>query len=554
MFKRNLIAILVLCFYAITSIAQQESPKVFFDKSGKNCSEGLSYYYRQESDTSGYYRCFYTSNNKLYFKGKIKQIDNDDDNKSVFTGIGNWFYKNGNPKQTRNFNDKGIEIGTSNYYYESGKIWKEIEYDNGKVKDNTYIEYNEDGSKSKIFEDEFNNNFSEWDLYESDKSTARIADGKFELISTNKEGTSRYINHPIDGNDFTLEAIINFESNNENDKVGVIYGFKDWQNYHFFAVSKHNMYLGSFYEGVKSTNIDAMYVSALQPKQNNTLKILSNGEKIYFSVNGEIQYKDDANKLFGNNFGFITSGKAKLRVEKFAIKENNYSSTGRGNGSSGSNQPEPNDKDVKATGSGILFSTTGYIITNHHVIDNSNKFVVEINSPTGKQNYKADLIIQDKENDLAILKIHDDAFVSIPEIKYAFKENGSLDVGGTVFTIGFPHALSGMGKDAKFTDGKVSAKTGYNGSINSFQTSIPVQPGNSGGPVFNDNGQLVGVINATYREADNVSYAIKLNYIKNLIELLSDKVDLPNNTSILSLPLEEKIKVLTNYVVLVKTK
>ena len=145
-------------------------------------------------------------------------------------------------------------------------------------------------------------------------------------------------------------------------------------------------------------------------------------------------------------------------------------------------------------------------------------------------------------------------FSSFPEIKYAFKESGQLDVGSSVFTIGYPHALSGMGKEAKFTDGKISAKTGYNGAVNTFQTTIPVQPGNSGGPVFNDNGQLIGIINATFKEADNVSYAIKLNYIKNLIELLPENIVLPFNSSVNSLTLEEKLKVLTNYVVLVKVK
>ena len=111
-----------------------------------------------------------------------------------------------------------------------------------------------------------------------------------------------------------------------------------------------------------------------------------------------------------------------------------------------------------------------------------------------------------------------------------------------------------MGKEAKFTDGRVSSKTGYNGNINAFQTTIPVQPGNSGGPVFNSDGQLIGVINATFKEADNVSYAIKLNYIKNLIELMNEKVEPPSNNTIQNLSLEEKLKVLTNYVVLIKVK
>ncbi len=556
MLHKKLIVFALLFFTFLGQlVAQVDNPKSFFDKSGKITNESMSYYYRQQSDTDQYYRCFYTSNGKIYFRGKIKTVDMEDENKNVYAGMCQWFYKNGNLKQTRNFTEKGIETGTSSYYYESGKIWKELEFENGKLKDNTYTEYNEDGSKSKIFEDDFLNNYNEWDLYSSDKSIASInATGELELSSLTKEGTSRFINHPVESSEYSIEAIINNSENGENAKVGIIFGFKDWQNYHFFVISKHNMFLGSFYEGVKSTDIDAMYVSAIQPKQNNALKILSTGDKIYFSVNGEIQYKDDAVKLYGNNFGFVLSGKSKLKVDKFSIKEMNFSSTGGGGNASGNNQPAPSDKDVKATGSGLLFSTSGYILTNHHVIDNSNKFVVELNGPTGKLNYKAELVLQDKENDLAILKIKDEAFTSIPEIKYAFKENGSIDVGGSVFTIGYPHALSGMGKEAKFTDGKISSKTGYNGSINSFQTSIPVQPGNSGGPVFNESGQLIGVINAVYRDADNVSYAIKLNYIKNLIELLNDKIDLPANNSLTGLTLEEKLKVLTNYVVLVKTK
>lgn len=555
--QKYLATLFFLLFFLQSILGQKENSKIYFDKSGKSSSESLSYYYRQESDTDQYYRCFYSSNNKLFFKGKIKIADFEDEAKNIYEGLCQWYYKNGLLKQERNFNEKGLEIGVSSYYYESGKIWKEIDYENGKMKDNTFIEYNEDGSKSRIFDEEFDNNQNEWDLYSSDKSIAKItSESSLELISNSKEGSSRYINHTVESDEFSIEAIINISENNENAKVGLIYGFKDWQNYHYFVISKYNMYLGSFYEGVKSIDIDAMYVSAIQPKQNNSLKVLSKGDKMYFSINGEIQYKDDVNKLFGNNFGFIVSAKSKIKVNKLVIKEMNFSSTGAGGSgsSSGNNQPVPSDKDVKATGSGIIFNTEGYIITNHHVIDNSNKFVVELNGPNGKLNYKAELVIKDVDNDLAILKIKDEAFVSLPSINYAFKENGVIDVGGSVFTIGYPHALSGMGKEAKFTDGKISSKTGYNGSINSFQTSIPVQPGNSGGPVFNDSGQLIGIINATFRETDNVSYAIKLNYIKNLIELLNDKVDLPSNNSINTLSLEEKLKVLTNYVVLVKTK
>ena len=448
----------------------------------------------------------------------------------------------------RNFNSTGIETGASRYYYESGKLYREIDFENGKIKDNSFVEYNEDGSKNKIFEENFNNNSNEWDLYMSDKSSAAISGGELEIISTSKAGTSRYINYPIESSDFTIEAVMGFSAPKDMDKIGIIYGFKDWQNYNYFAITKKAIYVGSFYEGVKSADVEAMYCSAINPLQNNVIKVLTTGGKTYFSVNGEIQYKDDASRLFGNNLGFVLSGDARIKVDKLIVKEMHVSARG-------ASPSSPGDANVKATGSGAIFSNSGYIITNHHVVDNSTQFVIEMNGANGsKANYNAEVVIKDKDNDLAILKIKDPAFTPLPKIEYAFKENGLLDVGSTVFTIGYPYALSGMGKEAKFTDGKVSSKTGYNGEINSFQSSIPVQPGNSGGPVFNSNGQLVGVINASLREADNVAYAIKLNYIKNLIELLSDKVDLPSDNSMSNLTLEEKIKILTQYVVLIKVK
>src|SRR3954467_13131772 len=115
-----------------------------------------------------------------------------------------------------------------------------------------------------------------------------------------------------------------------------------------------------------------MFCSAINPLQNNIIKIISNGEKDFFSVNGEIQYKDDENRFYGNNIGFVVSGNAKLKAEKLLIKEINFNNSRRA-------APSNADKDVKATGSGLIFASAGYIITNYHVVENSSRFVVEIN-------------------------------------------------------------------------------------------------------------------------------------------------------------------------------
>jgi len=66
--------------------------------------------------------------------------------------------------------------------------------------------------------------------------------------------------------------------------------------------------------------------------------------------------------------------------------------------------------------------------------------------------------------------------------------------------------------------------------------------------------ELIGVINAKIKDGDNVSYAIKLNYIKNLVELLPESIEFPNDVNTSTLTIQEQVKILSNYVVLIKVK
>jgi S1-C subfamily serine protease len=74
-------------------------------------------------------------------------------------------------------------------------------------------------------------------------------------------------------------------------------------------------------------------------------------------------------------------------------------------------------------------------------------------------------------------------------------------VGSNVFALGYPMALSLMGEEVKFTDGKISSKTGFQGDITTYQISVPIQPGNSGGPLFDYDGNIVGITNAGINKA-----------------------------------------------------
>ena len=206
-------------------------------------------------------------------------------------------------------------------------------------------------------------------------------------------------------------------------------------------------------------------------------------------------------------------------------------------------------------GSGVIISKSGYVITNHHVIDDADDIEVEFILNDEVQKFNAEIVQVDKTNDLAIIKIFDMNFDGVDELPYNFKTRIS-DVGTKVYAFGYPMALSIMGKEIKVTDGMISSKTGFDGDITTYQITAPIQGGNSGGPLFDEKGNLIGINSSGIRKdvADNVAYSIKTSYVLNLIDILPKSIELPSNTKLESLPLTEQIKEISKYVVLIKVK
>lgn len=108
-----------------------------------------------------------------------------------------------------------------------------------------------------------------------------------------------------------------------------------------------------------------------------------------------------------------------------------------------------------------------------------------------------------------------------------------------------------MGSEIKLTTGVISSKTGFQGDISCYQISAPVQPGNSGGPVFDSKGNLIGIIRSKHLDADNVGYAIKTSYLKLLVDSCAPDTIMPisDNTYPLSLP--ENVKRIKNFVFII---
>ncbi|WMI70258.1 S1C family serine protease [Mangrovimonas sp. YM274] len=208
----------------------------------------------------------------------------------------------------------------------------------------------------------------------------------------------------------------------------------------------------------------------------------------------------------------------------------------------------------KSSGTGFFIDKKGYLVTNYHVVNEGNVFEVDLTIKGKTKSYEAEIISTDRQNDLAILKITSSDFEPLDNLNYNFNTN-IQDVGSSVFALGYPLTQI-MGNEIKFTDGKISSKSGFQGDITTYQISVPIQPGNSGGPLFDEKGNLVGITSSGINKqlADNANYAIKTSYLKLLVDSTDNKIDLPNNSTLESKGLTDQIKTLSEYVVMIKVK
>jgi hypothetical protein len=176
---------------------------------------------------------------------------------------------------------------------------------------------------------------------------------------------------------------------------------------------------------------------------------------------------------------------------------------------------------VGSTGTGFFVSSTGHLVTNAHVVEDAQTIAVRV----GLATYDAVIVKIDSANDLALLKVETKKKTK----PLALVSTLEISKGDRVFTLGFPNPLV-QGVEPKFTDGSISAFSGVKGIPNVMQITTPIQPGNSGGPLFNEEGRVVGVIVSkldalTVLSSDsylpeNVNYAIKSDYVVPLLRLI----------------------------------
>ncbi len=210
----------------------------------------------------------------------------------------------------------------------------------------------------------------------------------------------------------------------------------------------------------------------------------------------------------------------------------------------------PSHKVNISFGTSFAISKKGDIVTNEHVVRNAKSFkVIQYHNGVAVE-YNARLLYADVLNDIAILRIEDPNFQEFEDIPYSICSDVA-DQGQEVFTLGFPLSHK-LGTEMKLGSGLISSPFGYGDYAKAYGTNIELLPGNSGGPLFNDAGNLEGIVYSRFSEYNNtrytVGYAIRSQILIDVIEKNSLPIQLPSGNKINDLPLTEQVKQLKPFV------
>ncbi len=181
----------------------------------------------------------------------------------------------------------------------------------------------------------------------------------------------------------------------------------------------------------------------------------------------------------------------------------------------GGGHGRPDLFDAKSLGSGFIISEDGYVLTNNHVIKGADEIIVRLSD---RREFVAEVIGMDKRSDVALLKIDAD---DLPIVKIG--KSNALKVGEWVLAIGSP-----FGFDHTVTAGIVSAKgrsLPNENYVPFIQTDVAINPGNSGGPLFNLEGEVVGINSQIYSRTGGfmgLSFAIPMDMAMNVVEQLKE--------------------------------
>ncbi|PBQ32183.1 hypothetical protein CNR22_10505 [Sphingobacteriaceae bacterium] len=241
---------------------------------------------------------------------------------------------------------------------------------------------------------------------------------------------------------------------------------------------------------------------------------------------------------------FITKQSNELTELNRKVSEVKASTDGIVEGLKNTNNKKPYVP-ANLEGSAFALNNKGYILTSYHMIKGADSIFIR-NASTERA--LTTLVFFDPKLDLAVIKVDNKDLYKNWQVPFSLNEK-STDVGEKVFTLGYPR------NEMVYGEGSLSSLSGYSNDTNMYQISIPVNPGNSGGPLLDENGTIIGVIRGKISGAEATGFAIKAKEILNSIkscDIDSTKQDLLSQNgkkgSLKKLKRSEQVKRINPYV------
>jgi serine protease Do len=258
-----------------------------------------------------------------------------------------------------------------------------------------------------------------------------------------------------------------------------------------------------------------------------------------FSTLFAIDYMRSVEESQQSNYRYLKREVDNLKKSHNAIKE----------GISAAITVTPAPKSLKYGGTGFALSSDGYVVTSYHLVSKADSIIIEDNTDT-RQTYKAQIVYSDENRDLAVLKVVNEDFKSFGRLPYTFNTKAA-ELGEDIYTLAYPR------EDIVYGQGSISSKTGYQGDFDAYQVSIPVNPGNSGGPVFNAAGNVVGIISGKQAESEGVAFAMKSEALLKMLKEMpqdssSPSIKLPQGNRLSKLRRTEQLRRIEDFVFNVK--
>lgn len=200
--------------------------------------------------------------------------------------------------------------------------------------------------------------------------------------------------------------------------------------------------------------------------------------------------------------------------------------------------------DANRSGTGFALTNNGYLVTSYHVVSDADSLYIQTRK--GRY-YKAFLKAFDQQADIAILGIADDNFrFGKGELPYSFAA-GKAVLGARVYTLGFPQ------DEIVYSEGYISSRNGFQGDSMQYRLELPSDPGQSGAPVLDASGSVVGILTAKGAQTEGTTYAVStkplLNFVRTLPKGLN--IQLPRSNKITGLSREQQLEKLQDYTCMV---